>query len=312
MESDKAVTDKYNMDKSEVYVLASVKKLDADLKFILLFSALTTVFVYVPYLNMTAFRFILGVIFAMFVPGYSFIALLFPRKSDISNNERVLLSFVSSIAIVPFFGLLLNYTHWGVRMGPLTFCIILFIVACSLTASWRRLNVLKEERFSVDFNDMYRKVKNAVISSGNSYTGLTLTLITGLFVILSASLFAYMAMGLNGGEKYTEFYISNQDGMFNDYPVSFASGEAKPILVSIVNHEHRTVTYDLVITLNNGSRPDTLHSERVTLEHGQTWEKDIELRPDRSGLHMKMEFLLYADGNNTSPYRECYLWVDVV
>ncbi|HTY92106.1 MAG TPA: DUF1616 domain-containing protein [Methanocella sp.] len=43
----------------------------------------------------------------------------------------------------------------------------------------------------------------------------------------------------------------------------------------------------------------------------QTWEQPVGLRPGHNGTNMKVDFLLYKDGNTTSPYRECYLRVNV-
>ncbi len=42
-----------------------------------------------------------------------------------------------------------------------------------------------------------------------------------------------------------------------------------------------------------------------------TWEKKIDLKPDLTGTGLKIELLLYADGNYTAPYRDLRLVVDV-
>jgi len=43
----------------------------------------------------------------LFLPGYTLIATLFPRKDDLDGIERVALSFGLSIAITPLLGLAL-------------------------------------------------------------------------------------------------------------------------------------------------------------------------------------------------------------
>ncbi len=48
----------------------------------------------------TPFRTVLGLIFILFLPGYSFISFLFPER-EIEDLERLALSFGLSIAIVP-------------------------------------------------------------------------------------------------------------------------------------------------------------------------------------------------------------------
>ncbi len=58
-------------------------------------------------------RIFLGLLFVLFLPGYIFVAALFPKKADVDSIERVALSFGLSIAIVPLIGLILNYTPLG-------------------------------------------------------------------------------------------------------------------------------------------------------------------------------------------------------
>lgn len=64
-------------------------------------------------------RHILGLIFVLWLPGYTFVRALFPRK-ELDIIERVALSIGMSMAIVPIVGLLLNYTPWGIRVTPIT------------------------------------------------------------------------------------------------------------------------------------------------------------------------------------------------
>jgi len=54
-------------------------------------------------------RYLLGSLFVLFLPGYSFIKALFPTK-DIDNIERIALSIGMSLALVPIIGLLLTLT----------------------------------------------------------------------------------------------------------------------------------------------------------------------------------------------------------
>jgi uncharacterized membrane protein len=41
-------------------------------------------------------------------------------------------------------------------------------------------------------------------------------------------------------------------------------------------------------------------------------EKPIMIQPDRAGSGLKLAFDLYADGNMTAPYRQTYLWINVI
>lgn len=72
-------------------------------------------------------RQVLGVVFVLWLPGYSFIKAVFPEQVPIKTSdknldtiERVALSLGMSLALVPIVGLLLNYTPWGIRLTPIT------------------------------------------------------------------------------------------------------------------------------------------------------------------------------------------------
>ncbi len=75
-------------------------------------------------------RYILGIIFMIFLPGYSLIKTLYPTR-EIDEIERIGLSIGSSIAMVPLVGFLLNFTPWGIRLEPLTLGILLLTVILS-------------------------------------------------------------------------------------------------------------------------------------------------------------------------------------
>lgn len=64
-------------------------------------------------------RVALGLPFVLFFPGYTLIAALYPRRDDLDGIERLALSLGLSLAVVPLIGLVLNYTPWGIRLGPI-------------------------------------------------------------------------------------------------------------------------------------------------------------------------------------------------
>ena len=78
-----------------------------------------------------------------------------------------------------------------------------------------------------------------------------------------------------------------------------------------MNHESRTVTYDLIITQNESSQLKTLHSEQFVVNDNGQWEKTVLLRPDAVGSNIGFKFLLYEQGNTSTPYRETHLFANV-
>jgi hypothetical protein len=78
-------------------------------------------------------RYVLGLIFVLWEPGYVLVKALFPRKG-LDSIERVALSFGMSLALVPLVGLLLNYSPWGIRLVSITFSLSALTVILATAA----------------------------------------------------------------------------------------------------------------------------------------------------------------------------------
>jgi hypothetical protein len=94
-------------------------------------------------------RYVLGGIFILWLPGYTFIKALFPTELPFKTSdrnldivERVVLSFGMSLALVPIVGLLLNYTPWGIRLTPITLSL------AALTLTFATAAVIREYQSS--------------------------------------------------------------------------------------------------------------------------------------------------------------------
>ena len=86
-------------------------------------------------------RYVLGAIFVLCLPGYSFTKALFPTQVPIKLStetldtiERIALSLCMSFALVPIVGLLLNYTPWGIRLTPIVLGLLALTIVFSTTA----------------------------------------------------------------------------------------------------------------------------------------------------------------------------------
>jgi len=115
---------------------------DLDLALVILFTLLGIPFVLIPPLNeISPVRIILGLPLVLFLPGYTLIAALFPRKDDLDAIERVALSFGLSIAITPLLGLALNYTPFGIRLAPVLTVLSVFTISLAICAYVRRSRI---------------------------------------------------------------------------------------------------------------------------------------------------------------------------
>lgn len=101
-------------------------------------------------------RYVLGIIFILWLPGYAFIKALFPQtlpfaralahslgttEKNLDTIERVALSLGMSIALVPIVGLLLNYTPWGIRLTPIVLSLTTLTSAFATTAIAREYQI---------------------------------------------------------------------------------------------------------------------------------------------------------------------------
>ncbi|MBN1235721.1 MAG: DUF1616 domain-containing protein [Methanotrichaceae archaeon] len=268
----------------------------------------------------------LGLLMVLFVPGYSLIAALFPKKADLEGIERTALSFGLSIAVVPLIGLGLNYTPWGIRLTPVVISLAIFTITMAAAARWRRMNLPAEERFSIHFCETISSWKAEIQEDDKSRLDKALTIILILTIFLSIAALVYVVVTPKQGEKFTEFYILGQGGKAYDYPTSVQAGNGSTLIVGVVNHEYAPVNYTVSISLNNTPVNNTIikdnfregfklvypvMSMNLTLPHNETWEKPVTYILNQTGDSQKLEFLLYKEGNFTSPYRDLHLWVNV-
>jgi len=267
-----------------------------DLQLVIVFVLLTLPFVLLPPLNETPIRILLGLPIILFLPGYSLISALFPKKDDLDPIERIALSFGLSIAIVPLIGLILNYTPFGIRLLPTLISVSIVIMSLTLLAYIRRTNVDEDKRFSISLN--YK------LEIPHGIDGI-LTLILLISVILSVCTLIYAITAPKTGERFTEFYILGPEGKAYNYPTNLSLRENGTVIIGIVNHEYEPTNYKLKIQFSNR----TLLEKEITLNHNETFRENFTFTPLEEG-NKKMEFLLYRE-NNSTVYRSLHLWIHV-
>jgi len=265
----------------------------------------------IPPLSATIARPLVGTIVVLFVPGYAFIAALFPRRTSLNNGVRLGLSFGISIAIVPLLEMVLNYTRWGVRMIPTLVMIAVFTLACVAAAGIRRHRLAQDERFAVNWQARKRleSLKAAFLSGHTLDRVLSIVLLLAIGASLAVG--SYVVLVPKPSEHFTEFYLLGANDTLGNYTTQFKAGVPSPSKVVIVNHEASNVTYDLVIYTNNSTQREAVYSEKVVIPDGQHWEKQIDLVLNQTGESVKLEYALYKDQVTADPYRDVHMWVNV-
>jgi hypothetical protein len=99
-------------------------------------------------------RYVLGSVFVLWFPGYTFIKALFPTQVPIKTSsenldsiERIVLSAGMNLALVPLTGLFLNYTPWGIRTTPVTLSLLILTLIFATAAVIREHQINKSYEF---------------------------------------------------------------------------------------------------------------------------------------------------------------------
>jgi len=109
---------------------------------------LTLVVVYITSIipQLTVLRYFLGTLYVLYLPGCVLVEALYPEERDLKPLERLALSIGLSLAVTPLIGLVLNYTPWGIRLGPVLVSLAIYTLGVSIVALIRKYSVFKVAR----------------------------------------------------------------------------------------------------------------------------------------------------------------------
>lgn len=302
-----------------------------DLIFVVVWMIASIVAIYLPGLNETPIRVVLSLPIIIFIPGYSLISALFPKKDDLSNMERIALSVGFSAAIIPLIGLGLNFSPWGIWLNPIMLSLTIFSLGLILVAYYRRVTLPSEEQFMVKFSEIVITIRKSINSAENSRVDRILNYILVFFILAAIITTIFVIAFPKEGEHFSEFFILGGNKLATDYPVLINAGKTYPIYIGVGNHEYRNVNYTLETwailrefdTITNTSKiknMDPLDRQSFVLSHNQTVVLPYNLIINASEYN-RVEFLLF---NETIPglnvtgserinksYRDLHLWVTI-
>ena len=338
----------------------SVRTFPPDLTAVVAIVVLTCAAALVPGVRETPLRVVVGLPFVLFVPGYAFVAALFPEAGSGPGNgdvdqrddsdgdasdsdagvttptgdagidgiERVALSFGTSIAIVPLVGLVLNFTPWGIRLVPILVAVGGVTVVAAYVGARRRQALPPEDRFHVPYRRWLDGAR-AELLEPDTRADLALNVLLVVSVLLAVGSVGYAVAVPKQGEAFTELYLltENETGelVADGYPTDFVAGSPQSLVVGVGNHEHETVSYSVVVEIqdvrvanNSTTVLDSTELRRFspTLDDNETWHRRHELAPEMTGERLRLTYLLYRgdppdDPSIDTAYREVHLWVNV-
>ncbi|UTF54838.1 DUF1616 domain-containing protein [Natronosalvus rutilus] len=287
-----------------------IRHLPADLAAMLVVTVLVNVAVFTPGLRETPLRVPLGLAFVLFVPGYVFIAALFPEAGEsptdsdaatepghdseaqtespslgvvdtvrdgIDGIERIALSFGLSIAIVPLIGLVLNFTPWGIRLAPIMVAVTGFVLISTAVGAVRRWQLPAEERFAVPYRAWYQAGRTELLEPETRIDG-ALNVVLVLSILLAVGSVGFAVLVPPDGERFSAIYLLTEDDdgelVADDYPTELVEGESGELVFGVDNDEHRTVEYTVVVV---EQRVETQGNETVVTEQRELSRHHQEL-----------------------------------
>ena len=282
----------------------------SDLIAVMLFYSLVLIAAYTPHIFPETIRLALGLTATMFLPGYAFIAAVFPGKIDLNGVVRVLLSVTFSMIMVAFLAFLLNMIQWDVRLNNMVIGITLLTLVCMIAAYGRRKRLPRDGRLTVDFTGFATEVKRFIFPASKNKFDTLLSFLLICALVISVSTVALAFYGPKQGEKFTELYVLGPEGKMDNYPTLIRPGEPAPVIVGISNHEGEAKNYDLMVTFYDGTASHEVLRKQLVLADNQTSRETVDISPQHPFLQGTVQFKLYMDGNTQEPYRECILNVN--
>lgn len=297
---------------SKIEYLKNRSTNNLDLIFIPLLVILAIIFVLVPPFNQGFLRIVFALPLIIFLPGYMLIAIMFPKRGELSSIERFTFSIGFSIAITVFGGFGLNYTRWGFKSDSITISLSLIIGILFLLTFIQRWRYWKESYgFTLsDIRSFYHTLKNKEPETGQDHDPalekmLIKTMIISIIIVSAMLIYAKVN---TEPEKFTSLYILGANGKAENYLTEVSIGEPYTILVGVENYEYAPVNYTLRV--NFGEK--ILEEFPIILDHNSRWLNNITVIPELAssiayGNKTKLEFELFKDNKS---YRSVHLLVN--
>jgi uncharacterized membrane protein len=285
---------------------------------------LAIITIYLPLPEIIPLRVVLALPLMLFIPGYCVIAALFPKQGDIDLIERFVLSFGSSMVIVPLIGLGLNFTPWGIFLEPLVISISLFTFLGILAAHHSRAQVPYDEQFRISSASLSHP-STLFKKAGRSERFLSSVLF--VLILIAILTVVYVITVPREGEQFTELYILGSNRTAADYPDRVIIGQNYPVYIGVRNHEYRDTRYTIEIWMLRTEFDNVTSRSRITamvpqdrvlfsLVHNQTVVIPYNLSVNSTDYN-RVEFLLFNEnipgfdvaGNNriNASYRDLHL-----
>ncbi|MXR19575.1 DUF1616 domain-containing protein [Halobacterium bonnevillei] len=230
--------------------------------------------------------------FALLVPGYAFLAAMYPQRhadadstttsshgfvrdavyAGIAPGERLLLAVVSSAALTALVALVVNFSPFGIRPAPMFVAVASLTVALFVVAFVRRAGLQSERRSGLplrstlsSFGGQFTVHSAALLEADDSRptsrreVALNVLVVVAVLAMLASAAFAYTAP--TDDQQFTEFYVvgENGDGEYtvDAVPSTLAAGDQQTLHPTITNQNGTDHEYSVVVELQRVERTDS-------------------------------------------------------
>ena len=137
--------------------------------------------------------------------------------------------------------------------------------------------------------------------AGLSNLDKALSVVLVLSILGAIGFLGYVIVAPKAGEHFTEFYV------LGDYPRELAIGEELTVILEVVNHEGREISYYIEVVIDGVKNSEI---GPLVLADGERREEEEDFVPQEAGEGQKVEFLLYRNGES-EPCETLHLFIDV-
>lgn len=332
-------------DSSWQQVRSYLKTFPLDLVLILGFvGLLTSSIALIP--DDPLWRFLIGGLLLVFVPGYALLAVIFPgdgpqsrerrmttldgvtMNDGIMLSERLALSFGISVALIPLFALGLAAVGVALAESTVIGALSVFTVGCVVAALFRRLRLPVSDRFALPLDEWVNDTRTFLFGGSSIDSLVNLVLVLSILLGVSAAAYAMSVPQPDAGFTSFALMTRSESGEYvsGGYPTNFTQGEPEELVVSVTNNRQETSAYTVVAELqqvrtNNEKRLQVLSQREqrrftVDLDPNESWQRRHEITPERAGTNLRLVYFLYrgdapAEASATTADQRLQLWINV-
>ncbi len=239
-------------------------------------------------------RAILGLVTALFVPGFLLVGALFPRTDEVPFGLRLGLSFGLSFVFQPIIALLLTFAGLPLRREQLVLALEVLVLVVGVVA-WARSQHLASPTLR------FIRFDRRLVPAALFVVAATIATIAGVDAAGRA---------LSFQPAITEFYVVGFNADFGSTSVVASPGTTLNLALGINNHEGHAVDY-IVTPRSNGRVIGAART--VTVADGDRWQGMVSfVVPSTNGKSAAVPVdLVLERADLPGAYRTARIWIDL-